>query len=456
MDKEKKLKLQISFAAIALGLLLIALLYTIINYSNLWLALAGFGILTLADIFWIVNSVLSVMAIREAKRAEQYESIFKSEKASYLMLKKYSEEITERLQHLEKMINSPAAEIIKTQKSIAKVIISRERENAEALMNANDMLTEQLEALEKRMENSYSTMETKYEKISATNKDQIIAKQQEFIVALKDMELRLTSVMGQRLAAPVMQAPVMQAPVMQTAPTPVPVMAEPVMEEPAPAVEPVIEEPVVEEPAAAAEPVIEEPVVEEPAAAAEPVIEESVVEEPAAAAVPVIEESVVEEPTPEPEPVIEESVVEEPTPEPEPVIEEPVIEEPVAEEAAPAPEMDDPNKKLSPDEIAAMFAAAEAADAPAEEPAAEPEPVAAEAPAAPEMDDPNKMMSPDDIAALISSMGAEPIPEPMTGEEEEAPAAEAPAEDTPPMPDLSDPNKKMSPDEIAALFANMG
>ena len=420
MDKEKKLKLQISFAAIALGLLLIALLYTIINYSNLWLALAGFGILTLADIFWIVNSVLSVMAIREAKRAEQYESIFKSEKASYLMLKKYSEEITERLQHLEKMINSPAAEIIKTQKSIAKVIISRERENAEALMNANDMLTEQLEALEKRMENSYSTMETKYEKISATNKDQIIAKQQEFIVALKDMELRLTSVMGQR----VMAAPVMQAPVMPTAPAPVPVMAEPVMEEPAAAAEPVIEEPVVEEPAAAAEPVIEEPVVEEPAAAAEPVIEEPVVEEP--------------------------------TPEPEPVIEEPVIEEPVAEEAAPAPEMDDPNKKLSPDEIAAMFAAAEAADAPAEEPAAEPEPVAAEAPATPEMDDPNKMMSPDDIAALISSMGAEPIPEPMTGEAEEAPAAEAPAEDTPPMPDLSDPNKKMSPDEIAALFANMG
>ena len=439
MDKEKKLKLQISFAAIALGLLLIALLYTIINYSNLWLALAGFGILTLADIFWIVNSVLSVMAIREAKRAEQYESIFKSEKASYLMLKKYSEEITERLQHLEKMINSPAAEIIKTQKSIAKVIISRERENAEALMNANDILTEQLEALEKRMENSYSTMETKYEKISATNKDQIIAKQQEFIVALKDMELRLTSVMGQRLAAPVMQAPVMP-----TVAAPVPVMAEPVMQEPASAAEPVIEEPVVEEPTPEPEPVIEEPVVEEPASAAEPVIEEPVVEEPASAAEPVIEEPVVEEPTPEPEPVIEESVVEEATPEP-----EPVIEEPVAEEAAPAPEMDDPNKKLSPDEIAAMFAAAEA-------PAAEPEPVAPEAPAAPEMDDPNKMMSPDDIAALISSMGAEPIPEPMTGEAEEAPAAEAPAEDTPPMPDLSDPNKKMSPDEIAALFANMG
>ena len=37
----------------------------------------------------------------------------------------------------------------------------------------------------------------------------------------------------------------------------------------------------------------------------------------------------------------------------------------------------------------------------------------------------------------------EPIPEPV---EEEA---------TPPMPDLSDPNRAMSPDEIAALFANI-
>ena len=39
-------------------------------------------------------------------------------------------------------------------------------------------------------------------------------------------------------------------------------------------------------------------------------------------------------------------------------------------------------------------------------------------------------------------------PEPIT---EEQPAAE----EKPAMPDLSDPNKKMSPDEIAALFANM-
>ena len=429
MDKEKKLKLQISIAAIAMGLLIIGLLYTIINYPTLWLALVGIGLVTLADIYWIVASVLSLMAIREQKRAEQYDSIFKSEKASYLMLKKYSEEITERLQRLEKMVNSPAAEIIKTQKSIAKVIISRERENAEALMNANDLLTEQLENLEKRMENNNLTAEAKYEKISATNKDQIIAKQQEFIVALKDMELRLNQVMGQRMVA----APMMAAPVAAPAPA---VSAVPPVEE-AP------ETPMTEELIAEA-PIMEDPIIEAPVEEIAPVENE----EPIAVEEPIAEEVAV----PTEEPI---------------TAEEPVVEEPAAPVAEPS---DDPNKKLSPDEIAAMFAAADAApaeEAVAEEPAVE-EPAAEEPAPAEPADDPNKMMSPDDIAALISSMGAEPqpnaepVPDPVSAESEaaeaqaEIPAAELVTPEAPPMPDLSDPNKKMSPDEIAALFANMG
>ncbi|MBE5889490.1 MAG: hypothetical protein E7282_00815 [Lachnospiraceae bacterium] len=436
MDKEKKLKLQISIAAIAMGLLIIGLLYTIINYPTLWLALVGIGLVTLADIYWIVASVLSLMAIREQKRAEQYDSIFKSEKASYLMLKKYSEEITERLQRLEKMVNSPAAEIIKTQKSIAKVIISRERENAEALMNANDLLTEQLENLEKRMENNNLTAEAKYEKISATNKDQIIAKQQEFIVALKDMELRLNQVMGQRMVA----APMMAAPVAAPAPT---VSAVPPVEE-AP------ETPMTEELIAEA-PIMEDPIIEAPVEEIAPVENE----EPIAVEEPIAEEVAV--PAEEPITAEEESVP----------AEEPVTEEPAAPVAEPS---DDPNKKLSPDEIAAMFAAADAAPAeetPVEEAVAE-EPAAEEPAPAEPADDPNKMMSPDDIAALISSMGAEPqpnvepVPDPVSAESEaaeaqaEIPAAELVTPEAPPMPDLSDPNKKMSPDEIAALFANMG
>ncbi len=120
---------------------------------------------------------------------------------------------------------------------------------------------------------------------------------------------------------------------------------------------------------------------------------------------------------------------------------------------------------MSADDIAALFATLgnTAEPAAAEEPEPMPEISVEEepepAPVIPEVDlsDPNKAMSADDIAALFAALGgAEEEPEPAPGinvEEEPEPAAEAPVI---PEVDLSDPNKAMSPDDIAALFAAMG
>ena len=137
------------------------------------------------------------------------------------------------------------------------------------------------------------------------------------------------------------------------------------------------------------------------------------------------------------------------------------------------PVSDDPNKQLSPDEIAALFAAADPAPKKTvksvEEPAKETsemvseEPVASEPiTVAPVSDDPNKQLSPDEIAALFAvadpapKKTVKPVEEPaketaeMVSEEPEAsePIAVTPVSD--------DPNKQLSPEEIAALFAQMG
>ena len=138
------------------------------------------------------------------------------------------------------------------------------------------------------------------------------------------------------------------------------------------------------------------------------------------------------------EPVAE-TQAEEPAEEPvaETQTEEPVAEIQAEEPAAPQIKTigdlgDDPNKQLSPDEIAALFAAAE--PAPKKEPKAEtpPEPVAVPSVS----DDPNKQLSPDEIAALFAAAEPAPKKEPVT---------------VPPISD--DPNKQLTPDEIAALFA---
>ena len=143
---------------------------------------------------------------------------------------------------------------------------------------------------------------------------------------------------------------------------------------------------------------------------------------------------------------------------------EPVAGANAVSEPSTAPVDSDPNKSMSPDEIAALIAAAEAESAPEPEPA----PVAK----APVDSDPNKPMSPEDIAALIAAAEAESAPEPeptptpvdndpnkpMSPDEIAALIAAAEAESAPepeptPTPVDTDPNKPMSPDEIAALIA---
>ena len=114
---------------------------------------------------------------------------------------------------------------------------------------------------------------------------------------------------------------------------------------------------------------------------------------------------------------------------------------------------DDPNRQLSADEIAALFAASD--PAPKKE-----EPVVDTTPAAPAADDPNRQLSPDELCLLYTSDAAEPAPksdEEARIEEQkmdEALAAQAAAPTVTPVSD--DPNKQLSPDEIAALFASLG
>ena len=109
---------------------------------------------------------------------------------------------------------------------------------------------------------------------------------------------------------------------------------------------------------------------------------------------------------------------------------------------------DDPNKQLSADEIAALFAAAD--PAPKKEEKAVPESVAT-----PVTDDPNKQLSADEIAALFAA--AEPTPKKDTTSEEKAmDEAIAKAEPVSVTPISDDPSKQLSADEIAALFASLG
>ena len=401
--KDTKARMQIIFGALILALFFSAELYMMINYSDKYLIIAGIALVEIIFLYVIIQGIFTLKDEKEVRNEEQYDNVFKSEKASYLMLKKYFEEFEAKLNYLEKASKIPTEEIVNAQKGIAKVIMNRNREGSEAMISTTEQIAEQLTEVQKQSEALQSLL--------ASCKDEIIVSQkaagdsseksvqmqiQDLVVQMKDMELRLNAALSQNQKVIVQSAPVSYATAPESISEPEPVGAsEPIAEpESMPAPEPVVEPEPIEEP----EPVVTpEPIVE-----SEPVAEPEPIEEP--------EPVVTPEPMPAPEPV----AAPEPMPAPEPI----PAPEPVQPAAEPAP---DPNRSLSPDEIAALFAnmGNDSTSETKEEPVSEPEPEVTEEPVAAE-------------------------------------TAEAPVDTAPPMPDLSDPNKTLSPDEIAALFANMG
>ena len=453
--KQTSAKIHLIFSTLLLALALVAEFYTMVNYPAQYLPIALFAVLMLIFLNIAVNSAFTIKLAGEKRRDEQYENILKSEKASYLLLKKYFEEIDDKIDILQASAKVPTEEIVTAQKGVAKAVISKNRENAEAIIASNDQVMDKITEFEDRLSNNNGELISEQKDISSDAVTQLIMKQQELVEDIKDMEIRLNQAIMQTQQIISSQPVQLTADVnVPTQPVTVQMTGMPVMTAPAPApmqepaVQAAVQTPVQMESAEVSDDdlIIDSFAEEE---LVDPVVEE--IEEPE-----VIEEPVIDS---EPEVVAEELVIDS---EPEVVVDEPVMDsepeivaEPAAEEVPPMPDLSDPNKKLSPEEIAAMFANADSVSAPeaVEEPVVDSEPEIVAEPAVEEvspmsdLSEPNKKLSQEEITAIFANADSmsEPADEPVAASEPEIP----------PMPDLSDPNKKLSDDEIAALIANL-
>ena len=465
-NKDSKARMQMIFGILLFAFIFMAELYAIVNFPKMFIVLVVLAAADLICLYVAIRGVISVYETKYARREEQYESIFKSEKASYLMLKKYFEEISVKLAYMEEASKIPTEEIVNAQKGIAKVIIKRSHENTDALMNSYEQLLDRFDTFQKGMD-GFGTVAGAYkdeilsvckDEISSVQKDgkeqehsqdkEIAAKLQEIIIAMKDMELRLNQTIMNSQKVVVSQ-PQVSVPVA----TPV---------EPQPAPQNHVEETPVE-PEISPEP--------EESMEPEPEISPDLEENPEPEISPDLEEN------PEPEILtdLEESLEPEISLEPEEDMEPEILPD-IPEEEDLKPEEEPPimaaDEIIPPDPEEAIEEAEELV---------EPDPIPEEAivdeaddenlpeeelPPMPDLSDPNRSMSPDEIAALFANMGndnnadkveepaeetvePEDIPEPI--EEPEA-VKEAPLQPEEP----ADPNKALSPDEIAALFASMG
>ena len=434
-QKKDSYNLRIVTAVLVLTVLVLGELYVMINYPSNYVALIVLTVVALADIYILIASAIQKNYKKEIDQYEQYDNLFKSEKASYLVTRKSFEDIADQLDRIEEAAGSPTKDIIDAQKSIAKVTISRNKENSDALMNSNDKLLEQIFNLSDRLDNlEKNVLEQQRIVVENANKD-LLLKQQEMAAFVKEMELSIHNTIlaevGKINGAPAVAYTA--APVQPSSAAPV-------------------EEVTPEEPEAP----IDEVMPEEPKAP----INEVMSEEPATP----INEVMSEEPATEPETVAEDMPD---------LAEDDLLNIDALfgndEAAETTKEVAEENNEPEPEEPVGFDDTLGFADEEPEEPAFTEEMVNTIDEPVKEMNsDPNHMMTPEEIAALIANAdsAAEEAPvvtedaiseesEPITEEEPVSePVVEEPAAE-PVIEANSDPNHMMTPEEIAALFANM-
>lgn len=356
MDKnsEKNVRFRINITLLIAVVLLVADLYAMINMPQKFIILAIITALFLVAIYFLVDSISIYLMAEKNRKEEQYDSIFKSEKASYLLLRKTFDDLYELIEKGNQSRKANVEDIIHAQKAVAKVSIGRSKENADALMNSNDHIMEKISMLEAVLSDNVSHPAPETNKNDSAYAQNILDNQNKILQQLEVLQNTLNTIGADaKIAA-----------------------------------ESAKQNFFTEERILAEENKIEK---EEPSLMEETPIEE----EPS-----VMEETPIEE---EPYAMEETPIEEEPS-----VMEETPIEEVPSDMEEPSigkEEVSSPEEDLSKyDDIMVDTLTDSDDNVPVEKIPLEDETVVDDEPAMPDLSDPNKVMTPDEIAALIANL----------------------------------------------------
>ena len=357
--KEKNYRLSLVISILIAACLFVADLYIMINMPQNVLALAAVNVLFLAAIYYVIDAVTRQISAAAERKEEQYDSIFKSEKASYLLLRKTFDDLYELIEKGNQSRKTNVEDIIHAQKAVAKVSIGRSKENADALMNSNDRIMEKISMLEAVLSDNVSHPAPETNKNDSAYAQNILDNQNKILQQLEVLQNTLNTIGA--------DAKIAAESAKQNFFTEERILAE-------------------ENKIEAEEPQVQEAAVEEiPSAAGEAtVMEETPIEE-----VPSdMEETPIEE---EPS-VMEETPIEE-------------VPSDMEEPSIGKEEVSSPEEDLSKyDDIMVDTLTDSDDNVPVEKIPLEDETVVDDKPAMPDLSDPNKVMTPDEIAALIANL----------------------------------------------------
>ena len=369
--KEKNYRLSLVISILIAACLFVADLYIMINMPQNVLALVAVNVLFLAAIYYVIDAVTRQISAAAERKEEQYDSIFKSEKASYLLLRKTFDDLYELIEKGNQSRKANVEDIIHAQKAVAKVSIGRSKENADALMNSNDRIMEKISMLEAVLSDNVPHPAPETNKNDSAYAQNILDNQNKILQQLEVLQNTLNTIGA--------DAKIAAESAKQNFFTEERILAE---ENKIEKEEPQVQEVAVEEiPSAAGEATVmeETPIEEEPS-----VMEETPIEE---------EPSVMKETPIEEEPsVMEETPIEE-------------VPSDMEEPSIGKEEVSSPEEDLSKyDDIMVDTLTDSDDNVPVEKIPLEDETVVDDEPAMPDLSDPNKVMTPDEIAALIANL----------------------------------------------------
>lgn len=414
---------KLAFSVLATLIAAIALIYTLIMYHNILFAVIGTSALFLLTAFFLTQNLIAFSTAKNKSLnaqiqnsvydiSSQLETMQNAQsqlgKATFL----YTKQAAQAISMLEDNYTESQAALYKnistlsnTQNKTTKLMLKYDQTNTTKLISAikdmrnhlNETMIQGFDQIQPNNDDMVAVLTeiVNYLKTQSGSMDQSLGLQLNNVA--HELQNISNSIQHVQITAPVQPVMTNVSPIEEASPN----LTEKIIKD-------IIPDTVIEEATVTEEPIVEEMIEAEPVI--EDVVPEIMKEEP------VIETITEEEPVAEeiiPEFIEEEPIIEE-------VVEKEPIEEEVVEEPTPAVPDKNPNDMLSPDEIAALFAAAEPT------PKAEPK----EEPFTPTF----TVVGKSDEEDLLE----EPEPVPTVG-------------------DITDnPNKQLSPDEIAALFASLG
>ncbi len=428
----KKARLKMTYSILILTALFVAELYLMMNYPTDYLFIGVVGLAILCFVYLVTDLVFKVQNDKEGLRHKEYESIYKAEKVSYVLMKQSFMDMESTLDRVREICEIPTEELIEAQKAIGRVTIQRNKENIRTLAAGNEKIAMQIQDLDRKIQETLRAVE------ALKGSDSVIEALEGVKSALREelMNLEVFTESKMNAVSDTLMHGIEQS--------------DSAMQERLDSLErPIIPEQKASEAAVLAE----EPIVEGPTALAEDGLSDNLAADLNEMPSPSDELLMDETPSSADEFMAEEA----PMPVEEPVTEETPVTEPVTEKAP----VEEPEPKEKPAQVPAMekMSSAEqeqlmeemlkALEKPSiketpetvEEPPLKEEPKAAEAPSAEPVLEAGKIMTPEEVAMLLDQMDDGKAEEPII-EEPAAPAA-------------SDPGHVMTPEEIAAMLANM-